>query len=318
MINWNKSAELNNTTIDEIKAYCDKYPKCSKKIIVNCNNCGKEREIKKSKYRDLCKSCGCKNRLARSGNDAPNYGKHHSDETRKKIGNSQINKIVSEETREKHRILMLGENNPMFGKLGEAAPNWKGGKVILICQQCGKEFERNLSQKDNAKFCSYECYGKWNSENICGINHPNWKGGLVTKNCEICSKEFKSAPSKNSKFCSKECYNEWMSINKCGDKNSSWNPNITDEDRINGRNILGYKKWRKSIYARDNYTCQHCGDDMGGNLNAHHIESYNNNPDLRTTLSNGITLCKDCHDEFHNQYGRGNNTRSQLNEWILK
>ncbi len=57
-------------------------------------------------------------------------------------------------------------------------------------------------------------------------------------------------------------------------------------------------------------------DNSGGNLVAHHIESYNSNKDLRTTLENGITLCVDCHDKFHHIYGRGNNTREQFDEFM--
>jgi 5-methylcytosine-specific restriction endonuclease McrA len=28
--------------------------------------------------------------------------------------------------------------------------------------------------------------------------------------------------------------------------------------------------WRNEVYKRDNYTCQKCGDNTGGNLEAHH------------------------------------------------
>ena len=101
-----------------------------------------------------------------------------------------------------------------------------------------------------------------------------------------------------------------------GPKAPAWNPGLSDKERKANRNYLEYKEWRTAVYERDNYTCQYCGDSTGGNLNAHHIEDYSNNPDLRTTLSNGITLCKKHHCDFHHQYGRGNNTRKQLEEWI--
>ena len=94
----------------------------------------------------------------------------------------------------------------------------------------------------------------------------------------------------------------------------SANPNLTEEQR--GRNFPEYIEWRDAVYKRDGYTCQHCGDSIGGTLNAHHIDGYHNNPELRTTLSNGITLCEKCHKNFHHQYGRGDNTREQFDEWM--
>lgn len=60
-----------------------------------------------------------------------------------------------------------------------------------------------------------------------------------------------------------------------------------------------YKKWRKTVFARDNYTCQICGDNQGGNLRAHHIKPYSEYPELRHDVDNGITLCENCHIKLH-------------------
>lgn len=60
-----------------------------------------------------------------------------------------------------------------------------------------------------------------------------------------------------------------------------------------------YQQWRKAVYERDNYTCQKCGDNKGGNLNAHHIKSFVDYPRLRYVVSNGITLCEKCHIFIH-------------------
>ena len=61
------------------------------------------------------------------------------------------------------------------------------------------------------------------------------------------------------------------------------------------------RQWRASIFARDDYICQVCGD-RGGRLHAHHIKSYKHYPDLRYEVSNGQTLCVGCHKET-NTYG---------------
>ena len=68
------------------------------------------------------------------------------------------------------------------------------------------------------------------------------------------------------------------------------------------RNTQKYKKWRLKVFKRDDYTCTHCGK-RGGNLNAHHIKSFANFPDLRFKLENGITLCKKCHKKEHSTGG---------------
>lgn len=66
------------------------------------------------------------------------------------------------------------------------------------------------------------------------------------------------------------------------------------------RNCKAYTDWRLSVFERDNYTCQKCGQ-RGGTLNAHHIRSYKDYPNLRYTTSNGQTLCEKCHREIHRE-----------------
>lgn len=99
-----------------------------------------------------------------------------------------------------------------------------------------------------------------------------------------------------------------------GENNSLWNPNITNEERLIKRKYPEYKQWRNEIFERDNFVCQKC-DQIGYKLNAHHLESYSNNKKLRITLLNGITLCEDCHKDFHHIYGN-NCTKIQFIEFM--
>lgn len=52
-----------------------------------------------------------------------------------------------------------------------------------------------------------------------------------------------------------------------------------------------YKRWRKEVYTRDKFCCQWPGCLENKKLNAHHIKRWADNPGLRFSLDNGITLC---------------------------
>lgn len=89
--------------------------------------------------------------------------------------------------------------------------------------------------------------------------------------------------------------------------------NFTNKKYGNGTRTEDDAKWSKAVKDRDGYCCQNpnCTSRVGI-MHAHHIESYVDNPDVRTALSNGVTLCNDCHTEFHSIYGKGGNNRSQI------
>lgn len=99
----------------------------------------------------------------------------------------------------------------------------------------------------------------------------------------------------------------------------NWNEGISSEiDEI--KSSIEYRLWRESVFARDGYTCQKCGDMNGGGktvkLNAHHILNFIQYPELRTAIDNGITFCEDCHKLFHKKYGKKNNTKDQLLKFV--
>lgn len=70
------------------------------------------------------------------------------------------------------------------------------------------------------------------------------------------------------------------------------------EDRGNEK----HQEWRLDVYERDNYTCQDCNK-RGGKIHAHHIVPWSESKKLRFNIDNGVTLCKDCHADRHEQRG---------------
>ena len=100
-----------------------------------------------------------------------------------------------------------------------------------------------------------------------------------------------------------------------GEKSSNWKGGITSE-HLKIRSSIEFRLWREAVFARDNFTCQKCGDNKGHNLNSHHIQNFSQYPELRTSIENGITFCRNCHKEFHKIYGKANNNKEQINDYI--
>ncbi len=66
------------------------------------------------------------------------------------------------------------------------------------------------------------------------------------------------------------------------------------------RTSAKYNIWRNAIFLRDNFTCQNhnckfCNNKIGVFLQAHHIKSIAEYPELMFRIDNGITYC----EEFH-------------------
>jgi len=165
--------------------------------------------------------------------------------------------------------------------------------VILTCKNCGKKIKKYPSQikVGEGKYCSKKCY----TQAMKGIDlFSNAVRGRKKKirveiNCFVCRKLFETVPSKIGvrKFCSKKCYFVY---------HEKVIKNITQI-----RNSNSYKTWRLSVYNRDGFKCQSCGQ-VGKNLNAHHIVPVSVNPMRIFDLDNGITLCNICHKAVHAAY----------------
>ena len=67
-----------------------------------------------------------------------------------------------------------------------------------------------------------------------------------------------------------------------------------------GRTSQEYRRFRRSVLERDDYTCQFCGCRQK-ELHVHHIKPFADYPWLRTDVDNGITLCPNCHREVHSK-----------------
>lgn len=192
------------------------------------------------------------------------------------------------------------------------------------CVICNIEYKRgytiNKIQWNKSRFCSGKCKSVWMSKEFCQERNPTWKGGKTTISCKVCSTEFQVYPyrlKENPRFCSTKCKGLDM-VGRCSGENAAnWKGGITPETR-RLRASEEYKIWRKAVFERDNYTCQKCrirpAKGVKVILNADHIKKWSDYPELRFEISNGQTLCEECHAEktrkeskkyWKNQFGAG-------------
>ena len=103
-----------------------------------------------------------------------------------------------------------------------------------------------------------------------------------------------------------------------GDKHPRWKEDLTDDQRkanISRQSDYRVGRWRKQVFMRDYYTCQCCGT-KEPQFNAHHLNGWDNHPSERFDVSNGVTLCETCHVSFHEEYGFGDNTREEYENFL--
>jgi len=140
---------------------------------------------------------------------------------------------------------------------------------------------------------------KKNGETVTWSTSGNFKGGKIEKICLHCEQKFNVFLYRKdkAKYCSKIC----LAKSKIGVDSKNWKGGITSETR-KIRCSEEYNKWRKSVYARDNWTCQHCQVKQKHPI-AHHIKTFKDFPELRFESDNGITLCRSCHKKVHEEIG---------------
>lgn len=251
-----------------------------------CKYCGEIKEDSRfAKNRNKCKDCRYEESKKRHKHTCMCCGVFFTSE-------SKTSKYCSVECRAKGRIT----------------------RVDTSCSWCGKQLsvERYFYQKFKHHYCDRKCQGKHRSKEFFGEKSPKYS--RVKINCACCGKEFGVIPYYfgKRKYCSEECSKKHM----VGELHPRYNTKLTDDERFQNRDYPEYNIWRQLVFERDSFTCKRCRDNSGGNLVAHHIFNYAEHIDKRTDVANGITLCKECHKEFHDTFGYTNNNSEQLSIFL--
>lgn len=121
-----------------------------------------------------------------------------------------------------------------------------------------------------------------------------WKG-KTNRYSEETIKKIKEARKKQ--ICTLETRKK-MSIAHKGKNCHWWKHGESRKNRAERKLIMDgyeYRFWRNGVFKKDNYTCIWCGDSRGGNLEADHIKTWRDYPELRFAIDNGRTLCHKCH-----------------------
>jgi endogenous inhibitor of DNA gyrase (YacG/DUF329 family) len=287
----------------------------------NCSFCGKTgetSEYKYNKHKFLYCNQSCRTEHLKEimmGENNPNYERvsYNCDGCKKEI------LVVPYKVESQKHIFCSNEcYKQHIGKFYTGPDNPNYTTITVNCFECNKEFKRKpgtLSDSGRA-FCTSKCYVKCLIKDSSGEKVIREKRG-----CPNCKKDLLLLPSqikgKANVYCSRKCKNEYITVLYSGENHPSYNPNLTDENRFDSRHYPEYIEWRRSVYERDDFTCQCCGDNKGGNLIAHHIYNYKEYKDIKTNIDNGITLCKTCHIDFHNTFGYRNNNEEQLKQYFI-
>ena len=196
------------------------------------------------------------------------WGKHHSEETKRKISNALKGRRLSED-----HIQKLRDRRPSEETRRKLSESRKGEKN----HNWGKHFSEETKQKM--------------SEAKKGEKNPQWGKPLSEETKQKISESLKG--EKNylwGKHLPEETKRKLSEAHKGlmkGEKNHSWRGGISSEPYN-----FGWKQTSKTILKRDNYTCQmpNCGNP--GTI-THHID-YNKKNDEPPNL---ITLCRSCHSK---------------------
>jgi hypothetical protein len=109
-------------------------------------------------------------------------------------------------------------------------------------------------------------------------------------------------------------WNKGLRGYRAGEKSNFWKGGKTPLlKRI--RSSIEYHDWRMSIFKRDNFQCQNCGNK--NNIQADHIKPISLFPKLIFDLNNGRTLCKECHKKTLTYGGGAQTSKRKIKDKVV-
>jgi len=79
------------------------------------------------------------------------------------------------------------------------------------------------------------------------------------------------------------------------------------------RNTREERVWRAKVIRRDK-CCIICGTKK--HREAHHLDDYSYHPTSRYLISNGVTLCRNCHTTYHCDFNKSFRTKTTKKNFL--
>jgi len=300
--------EVEKWFIDRGGELLSEYKNNSTKIIFKCSRCGSIGEnysfnnMKGKDSQCLCTKCARDNTVASrkvTKDRVEIWMREHNSKLLKFTGNRD----------EIHYICSKCGMNAIYSNF----IHLRERNSDCLCRECIKKGfteKRRLPESDVRQW-----FLDRNSELLSPYEGIDSEIIYKCSNCGVSAKghSFYNFRSRNSKCLCRVCRKIFVS----GENNNFWSLTLDDNKRQSFRkyNNPWYLPWKKAVLREHNYTCTITGENKG-DIVIHHLYNWADFPEQRVFLSNGVVIRRDLHKEFHEIYGRRNNTPEQFMEFV--
>ena len=338
----NAYVELVNMLIENNDILLSSYKSTSTEVIIHWGKCGHKTGIRPKNYKNGqgCSVCGREKLKLPKGEFSDEHRKHLSEshkhkkfssEHKGKIKESLINYYKDEE----HRAAIAKisreawENEEYREKMSAIRKNmWTKDEYREKMAKRNEDMWKNSKRR-------YEA-----SRLLTKMNEEWWKDDEYRKKKSITSKETMKRLHEDEDFKRKqiEATKKMLKIR--------WKDSAA-EVKSHLRRLPQVEKWKKEALKQSNNICQISG--LKYDLQVHHLYSFNlivldahvlHNIEIKehvkeytedelilledyvikwhSNTNNAVVLNKEIHMKFHQEYGYGNNTLEQYNEFLKK
>ena len=169
------------------------------------------------------------------------------------------------------------------------ANKYKKTGTYILCRTCKSPIYLEPKQVilGRKKYCSKPCLYKGDSYiNLFKKGHIDLVPKESRGHCEETKRKISEAQRQKNIYKIKDVVKL---------KEREWKKKV--------RTSFLWKEWRKSVFERDNYCCMECGKNKCY-LEPHHIIPIRSDSDKLFDITNGITLCRPCHQKTIRKEGQ--------------